>query len=124
MSKERIKAVLWASLVTGVLTRLIVLGSKNLTHFDAVLMPYTVATLVCRVRSHIPIRTVAATPGDCDVLEPRLAAVGSDVPSKVLAVAWSTDCQTTHRRLRVQPLYLEARADNAGLLIGFRCGDV
>jgi hypothetical protein len=45
MSAEKIKATLWAVLVTGVLARLIVLGSGNLEHFDAVLVGYTFAIL-------------------------------------------------------------------------------
>jgi hypothetical protein len=45
MTKEKIKATLWALLVTAVLARLIVLGSRNLNHFDAALVGYTFATL-------------------------------------------------------------------------------
>ncbi len=45
MSKEKIKATIWATLVTAVLARLIVLGSNNLTNFDAALVGYTFATL-------------------------------------------------------------------------------
>jgi hypothetical protein len=45
MSKEKIKATVWAVLVTGILARLIVLGSRDLEHFDAALVGYTFATL-------------------------------------------------------------------------------
>lgn len=45
MTKEKVKATLWAVLVTAILARLIVLGSRNLAHFDAALIPYTFATL-------------------------------------------------------------------------------
>jgi hypothetical protein len=45
MSKEHFKANLWALLVTVVTARLIVLGSRNLTNFDAALIGYTFATL-------------------------------------------------------------------------------
>ena len=45
MSKEKIKATIWAVIVTAVLARLIVLGSNNLTNFDAALVGYTFATL-------------------------------------------------------------------------------
>ena len=38
MSKEKIKATIWAILVTVLLARLIVLGSNNLRHFDAALV--------------------------------------------------------------------------------------
>lgn len=45
MSKEHLKANLWAFLVTVVTARLIVLGSRNLANFDAALIGYTFATL-------------------------------------------------------------------------------
>jgi hypothetical protein len=45
MDKGKIKAALWALLVTLVLTRLIVLGSLNLDHFDAALVGYAFATI-------------------------------------------------------------------------------
>jgi hypothetical protein len=45
MSAEKIKATIWAIVVTGILARLIVLGSRNLEHFDAALVGYTFATL-------------------------------------------------------------------------------
>jgi hypothetical protein len=42
---ERIRAAAWGVLTTGVLALLIVLGSRNLDHFDAALVGYTFATL-------------------------------------------------------------------------------
>jgi hypothetical protein len=45
LSREKIKAFIWALLATGILFRLIVLGSNNLAHFDAALIGYTFATL-------------------------------------------------------------------------------
>lgn len=45
MPKEKIKAVIWAVLVTGILARLIALGSINFEHLDAALIGYTFATL-------------------------------------------------------------------------------
>src|SRR5947209_20231693 len=45
MTKEKVKATVWAFLVTAVLARLIVLGSGNLERFDAALVGYTFATL-------------------------------------------------------------------------------
>ena len=45
MSKEKIKATLWAFVVTALLARLITLGSGNLRDFDAALVGYTFATL-------------------------------------------------------------------------------
>jgi hypothetical protein len=45
MTKEKLTATFWAALVTGILARLIVLGSGRLEHFDAALVGYTFATL-------------------------------------------------------------------------------
>ena len=45
MTREKLRATLWAGLVTAGLTALIVLGSNNLAHFDAALVGYAFATL-------------------------------------------------------------------------------
>lgn len=45
MSGEVIKATGWGAVVTGLLAILIVVGSRNLSHFDAALVAYTFATL-------------------------------------------------------------------------------
>lgn len=45
MNRETIRALGAATLVTGILAGLIVIGSRNLTHFDAALVAYTFATL-------------------------------------------------------------------------------
>jgi nitrate/nitrite transporter NarK len=42
---ERVRAAAWATLVTAGLAALIVVGSRNLQHFDAALVGYTFATL-------------------------------------------------------------------------------
>jgi hypothetical protein len=42
---SRIRAAAWATGVTATLVVLVVLGSRNLTHFDAALVGYTFATL-------------------------------------------------------------------------------
>jgi len=42
---ERVRAGAWATLVTAGLAALIVIGSRNLQHFDAALVGYTFATL-------------------------------------------------------------------------------
>jgi MFS transporter, NNP family, nitrate/nitrite transporter len=42
---ERVRAGAWAALVTAVLAAAIVVGSRNLQHFDAALVGYTFATL-------------------------------------------------------------------------------
>jgi hypothetical protein len=45
MSKEVVRATGWSLGVTGVLAALIVIGSRNLAHFDAALVAYTFAIL-------------------------------------------------------------------------------
>jgi hypothetical protein len=45
MAKETIKAIIWGGLVTLTLAGLILIGSRNLTHFDAALVGYTFAVL-------------------------------------------------------------------------------
>jgi len=45
VNREKFKAGLWASAVTVVLAVLIVVGSRDLAHFDAALVGYTFATL-------------------------------------------------------------------------------
>lgn len=45
MTRETTKAILWGALVTLALASLIVIGSRNLAHFDAALVGYTFAVL-------------------------------------------------------------------------------
>jgi hypothetical protein len=45
IAHEKVRSALWGLVVTGVLAGLIVLGSRNLNHFDAALVGYTFATL-------------------------------------------------------------------------------
>jgi hypothetical protein len=45
LKRETVRAIGWATLVTAMLAVLIVIGSRNLTHFDAALVAYTFATL-------------------------------------------------------------------------------
>jgi hypothetical protein len=45
MNRDAIRAGVWAGLFTAVLGALIVIGSRNLAHFDAALVGYTFATL-------------------------------------------------------------------------------
>jgi len=45
MSGEKVRAAAWGTLATLALAGLIVLGSRNLAHFDAALVGYTFATL-------------------------------------------------------------------------------
>jgi hypothetical protein len=44
-ASPRVRAAAWATVLTSVLAFLVVLGSRNLTHFDAALVAYTFATL-------------------------------------------------------------------------------
>lgn len=45
MAREKVKATVWGVLATALLAGLIVLGSRDLAHFDAALVGYTFATL-------------------------------------------------------------------------------
>ncbi len=45
MKREVVIAAMWGAFVTGALAVLIVIGSRNLAHFDAALVPYTFAIL-------------------------------------------------------------------------------
>jgi hypothetical protein len=45
MRHSRLRAAIWGGVVTAVLAILIVVGSRNLDHFDAALVGYTFATL-------------------------------------------------------------------------------
>jgi hypothetical protein len=45
MRREVVRALLWSFLTTGILTALVVIGSRNLERFDAALVAYTFATL-------------------------------------------------------------------------------
>src|SRR5678809_1265251 len=45
LSPDKRRAALWGLLTTAALTTLIVIGSRNLNHFDAALVGYTFATL-------------------------------------------------------------------------------
>ena len=45
MRKETFKAGAWGTLFTLIVAGLIVLGSRNLAHFDAALVGYTFAVL-------------------------------------------------------------------------------
>lgn len=45
MPKEVAKALTWSSIISAGLAVLIVIGSRNLAHFDAALVAYTAATL-------------------------------------------------------------------------------
>jgi hypothetical protein len=45
MTRETVKAIGWGAVITGALAALIVIGSRNLEHFDAVLVGYTFAVL-------------------------------------------------------------------------------
>src|SRR5438128_6397058 len=45
VGRERIVGAAWGTLFTGILAGLIVVGSRNLAHFDAALVGYTFAVL-------------------------------------------------------------------------------
>src|SRR5690349_6819750 len=45
MTREKLEATTWGATATAILAGLIVLGSRDLAHFDAALVGYTFATL-------------------------------------------------------------------------------
>jgi hypothetical protein len=45
VSREKVRAGAWRLIFSGILAILIVVGSRNLDHFDAALVGYTFATL-------------------------------------------------------------------------------
>ena len=45
IAPEKMKAAIWGAVSTSILAALIVIGSRNLNHFDAALVGYTFATL-------------------------------------------------------------------------------
>ena len=45
MERFKLRAAIWGAFTTSVLAILIVIGSRNLTHFDAALVGYTFACL-------------------------------------------------------------------------------
>ena len=45
VANEKLRATAWGLAVSGILAVLIVVGSRNLDHFDAALVGYTFATL-------------------------------------------------------------------------------
>ena len=45
MRSEAVRSAIWAAMLTAVVGALIVIGSRNLAHFDAALVGYTFATL-------------------------------------------------------------------------------
>jgi hypothetical protein len=45
LKREVLRSIGWALLVTGILVALIIVGSRNLAHFDAALVGYLFGTL-------------------------------------------------------------------------------
>ncbi len=73
MTRETIKATGWGTLVTLIVAIFIVIGSRNLSHFDAALVGYTFAILFATFGDHVPLRDVAAAAADRALLETRMA---------------------------------------------------
>ena len=77
MRREHVKAAAVGALATAALAALIVLGSRNLAHFDAALVAYTFAVPLRDLRDHLSLRDVAPAPADGVVLAARLAGSSS-----------------------------------------------
>ncbi len=61
-------------LASGLLTVLVIVGSRNLEHFDSALFGYTIASIVARC-DRLSVRGMAATAGNANLLASRLAAL-------------------------------------------------
>ena len=72
---ERVRAGAWATLVTATLAAAIVVGSRNLQHFDAALVGYTFATLFAAFGISYRYAMWLQPAADADVLAARLAGV-------------------------------------------------
>ena len=72
---EVIKAAAWGIVATLILGVLIVVGSRNLSHFDAVLVGYTFATLFAVFGITLSLFHVAAAAAHGVVLASRLAGL-------------------------------------------------
>ena len=73
--RRRVRAGAWATLVTLVLAAAIVVGSRNLQHFDAALVGYTFATLFATFGITYRYAMWLQRPPTRDVLAARLAGV-------------------------------------------------
>jgi hypothetical protein len=65
VAPQKFKAALWGSLFSGVLAALIVVGSRNLNHFDAALVGYTFATLFATFAISYRYAMCSARPRAC-----------------------------------------------------------
>ena len=119
MNKETIKAAAWGLVLTLIVASLIVLGSRNLAHFDAALVGYTFAVLFATfgityrysMWLQRPPTALYWKRGWQVFLRPRHLAknIGSVIQSL-----------TSHRYLRLDDLYLcfNQRLRNEGREIG------
>ena len=94
----------WGTLFTAILAVLIVVGSRNLQHFDAALVGYTFAVLFAAFGITLPLRDVAAAAADGAVLAARLAGV---LPARATSARNLADWfARVVARLRAEPLHL------------------
>ncbi len=75
MRSYALRASAWATTFTAVLAVSIVIGSRNLEHFDAALVGYTFATLFATFGITYRYAMWLAATADADVLAARLAGV-------------------------------------------------
>ena len=112
MASEKLKSAGWGAAATAVLAALIVVGSRNLEHFDAALVGYTFATLFAAFGIAYRYAMWLQRPPTRHVLAPRLAGVLLAAPPRA-ATLWSSP-YARGRRVRGEPLHLPARRRCAG----------
>jgi hypothetical protein len=89
VKREVVISAAYGSLLSGGLAILIVVGSRNLAHFDAALVGYTFATLFAVFGRDVPLRDVAAATADRAVLAARLASL---LPARARSRTCATGC--------------------------------
>ena len=107
MASEKWKSAGWGAAATAVLGALIVVGSRNLAHFDAALVGYTFATLFATFGITYRYAMWLQRPPTRHVLAARLAGL---LPPRRAAAATSLQLGDARVvRVRAQPLHLATR---------------
>ena len=89
VARDVLVPIAWAFVATLLLGVAIVVGSRNLAHFDAALVGYTFAVLFATFGHHLPLRDVAAAPADGAVLAARLAGLlPAAAPARATSASW------------------------------------
>ena len=115
MTREKVKATTSGVLAAATLGGLIVLGSRNLAHFDAALVGYTFATLFATFGIAYRYAMWLQRPPTAVVLAARLAAL---LPAPLPRPQPRRARPALGRRLRAEPVHLAARCHPRGAPTG------